>query len=151
LNQGIALLPGDVALRAGRADLQRQWFELRKFIAATGAPPSTPPVTFMQQQLGLEAARTGDLLAAEEHLRLAHDSAPDFYAPAYNLALVQLRRGETRAALGSYLWTEAHGVTHVPVQSRAWALGAIADQFAAAGETRLAAAARARALRAQHD
>ncbi|MEO6875782.1 MAG: hypothetical protein ABI222_13270, partial [Opitutaceae bacterium] len=83
-----------------------------------------------------------------EHLRLARLSAPDYYAPAYNLMLVQLRRGETRAALGCYLWAAAHAGEHLPARSRGWALRAIADQFAAAGEIRLAAAARAAALKA---
>lgn len=150
-DQGIALLPGDRSLVAGRADLVRQGAELRAMIAAVGAPPSTPPVAFLHQELGLECARAGELVAAREHLRLARVSAPDFYAPAYNLALVELRQGNTRAALGCYLWAEARGGKNLPARSRAWVLGQIADQFTAAGDVTLAAAARARALRASRD
>ena len=150
-DRGLALLPRDRSLAAGHANFLRQWSELQKLIAAAGAPPSTPPVAFLQQELGVNAAREGDLRAAEEHLRIARGSAPDFYAPAYNLALIQLRLGETRAALGCYLWAEAHGGTHISIRSRAWALDMIADQLAAAGETRLADAARVRALRVRPD
>ena len=89
----------------------------------------------------------GDLAAALEHLRLAGAGSPDFYAPACNRALVCLRLGEPRAALGCYLWAEAHGGGHLSARARTVTLGIMADQFAAAGESRLAAAARARALR----
>jgi hypothetical protein len=82
---------------------------------------------------------------------LARAGAPDFFEPAFNLALVWLQLGETRSALACYLWAEARGGGHLPARSRAWALGRIADQFAAAGEDRLAAAARARAVRASRD
>jgi len=146
LDQGIALLPDNASLRAARADLARQASELRAELAALGAPASTPRVALMHQELGLTAARAGDLFAAREHLRLARLSAPDFYQPAYNLALVELQRGKTRAALGSYLWAEAHAGGHLPPEARARVLGLIADQFAAAGETQLAGAAKARSL-----
>ena len=150
-DRGLALLPGDRSLAAGRADLVRQWSELRVLLADAGAPPSTPPVTFLHQSLGVASARAGDLQAAAEHLRLARLSAPGFYAPAYNLALVWLRLGQTRAALGCYLWAEARGGGHLSPGARTVVLGLLADQFATAGEPRLAAAARARAVRARRD
>ncbi len=150
-DRGLALLPADRALAAGRARLLRQSSALQALIAGAGAPAATPPVTFLHQQLGVAAVRAGDLRVAEEQLRLARLSAPEFYAPAYNLALVWLRLGRTRPALGSYLWAEAHAGGHLSSGARVVALGLLADQFAAAGETRLAAAARARALTARRD
>ncbi len=147
IDQGLALLPDNRALRAERADLLRQAAALRVLLISVGAPPATPLAVLMQQELGLAAARAGDLAAALEHLRLAGAGSPDFYAPAYNRALVCLRLGEPRAALGCYLWAEAHGGGHLSARARTVTLGIMADQFAAAGESRLAAAARARALR----
>jgi hypothetical protein len=151
LDRGIALFPDNQALRSTRADLQRQSSELKVLLADAGAPPSTPPVTFLHQQLGVAAARAGDLRAAEEHFRLARVGSPDFYAPAYNLSLVYLRLGRTRASLGCYLWAEAHASGHLSPGARIVVLGLLADQFAAAGEPRLAAAARARAVSVRRD
>jgi len=150
-DQGLALLPGDRSLVTGRARLLRQSAALQSLITDAGAPPGTPPVTFLHQQLGVAAARAGDLRVAEEHLRLARLSAPDFYAPAYNLSLVWLRLGRTRLALGSFLWAESHAGGHLSPGARSVVLGLLADQFAAAGEPHLAAAARARAVRARRD
>ncbi len=151
LDQGIARLPDNQALRIERADLQRQGSALQALLISVGAPPATPLAALMQQELGLAAARAGDLVAAQEHLRLASAGSPDFYAPVYNRALVYLRQGETRAALGCYLWAEAHGGKHLAARPRSAALGLIADQFAASGEPRLAVAARIRALKARRD
>ena len=151
LDRGIALLPANASLVTGRADLQRQWTALQLKSVMTGAPPGTAPVVYMQQQLGLVAAQAGDLTVARAHLQLARAGAPDFFEPAFNLALVWLQLGETRSALACYLWAEAHGSGHLRARSRAWALGRIAEQFAAAGESRLAEAARARAVRAGRD
>jgi tetratricopeptide (TPR) repeat protein len=150
-DRGLALLPGDRSLITGRARLLRQSAALQTLTADAGAPPSTPPVTFLHQQLGVAAARAGDLRTAAEHLRLARLSAPDFYAPAYNLSLVWLRLGQTRPALGSFLWAEAHAGGRLSPGARIVVLGLLADQFAAAGEPHLAAAARARAVRARRD
>jgi len=150
-DRGLALLPGDRSLVAGRARLQWQWSSLQAVLADAGAPLSTPPVALLHQQLGVAAARAGDLLVAVEHLRLARASAPDLFAPAYNLSLVWLRLGQTRPALGCYLWAEARAGGHLPPGARIVALGLMADQFAAAGEPRLAEAARARALRVRRD
>jgi hypothetical protein len=150
-DRGLALLPGDRSLIAGRARLQWQCSALRVLLADAGAPPSTPPVALLHQELGVAAARAGDLLVAAEHLRLARASAPDFYAPAYNLSLVWLRLGQTRAALGCYLWAEARAGGHLSPGARIVVLGLMADQFAAGGEPRLAGAARARALKVRRD
>jgi len=147
IDRGLALLPDDRALRAERADLLRQASALRDLLTSIGAPPATPLAVLMQQELGLAAARAGDLAAAQEHLRLAGAGSPEFYAPAYNRALVCLRRGDSRAALACYLWAEAHAGGHLSARARAATLGLMADQFASAGEPRLAAAARSRALR----
>jgi tetratricopeptide (TPR) repeat protein len=117
-------------------------------LAAIGAPASTPPVVFLQQSLGLAAARAGDSRTALAHLQRARKSAPDFYEPAYNLALVWLQLGETRAALGNFFWAEIHGGDRLSVASKTRLLNLIADQFDAAGEARLAEAARRRAVSA---
>jgi hypothetical protein len=151
LNEGIVLLPKNRTLRLERSDLQRQESALQALLISMGAPPATPLAVLMQQELGLAAARDGDLMAAQEHLRLALAGAPDFYAPAYNRALVSLRQGQTRAALDYYLWAEAHGGKHLSFRARQAALGLIADQFAASGDPRLAAAARARSLKVRRD
>jgi hypothetical protein len=150
-DEGLVLLPGDRSLAKLRAGLVRQQSELQALLAAAGAPPSTPPVVLIHQRLGVDAVRVADWSAAQTHLQLARAGAPDFFEPAFNLALVRLQLGETRSALACYLWAEAHGGGHLPGRSRAWALGRIAEQFAAAGELRLAEAARARAVRAGRD
>jgi tetratricopeptide (TPR) repeat protein len=150
-DQGLALLPGDRSLAKLRAGLVRQQSELRTLLAAAGGPPSTPPLVLLHQRIGMDAVRAADWSVARAHLQLARAGAPDFFEPAFNLALVWLQLGETRSALACYLWAEAHAGGHLPARSRAWVLGRIADQFAAAGEARLAEAARARAVRANRD
>lgn len=145
-DRGISRLPGEVALVAGREALLRQAAEHRARLVAIGAPPSTPPMALLQQSLGLAAARAGDARTALAHLQRARKSAPDFYEPAYNLALVWLQLGNTRAALGCFLWAEIHGGSHLSAPARQLLLRLIADQFAAAGNPRLAEAARRRAV-----
>jgi hypothetical protein len=145
-DRGIAELPDEPALVEGREALLRQATEHRERLVAIGAPASTPPVVFLQQSLGLAAARAGDSRTALAHLQRARKSAPDFYETAYNLALVWLHLGNTRAALGCFLWAEVHGGGHLSALVRQQLLSLIADQFAAAGEPRLAEAARRRAV-----
>lgn len=145
-DRGISRLPGEVALVAGREALLRQAAEHRARLVAIGAPPSTPPMALLQQSLGLAAARVGDARTALAHLQRARKSAPDFYEPAYNLALVWLQLGNTRAALGCFLWAEIHGGSHLSAPAKQQLLSLIADQFAAAGNPQLAEAARKRAV-----
>ena len=147
-DRGIAELPDEPALVEGREALLRQATEHRERLVAIGAPASTPPVVFLQQSLGLAAARAGDSRTALAHLQRARKSAPDFYEPAYNLALVWLQLGETRAALGNFFWAEIHGGDRLSVASKTRLLNLIADQFDAAGEARLAEAARRRSVSA---
>ena len=150
-DQGLALLPGDRSLVRLRASLVRQQSDLRTLLAGAGAPPSTPPLVLLHQQIGVAAVRAADWSVARAQLQLARAGAPDFFEPAFNLSLLWLQLGETRSALACYLWAEAHGGGHLPARSRAWALGRMADQFAAAGEPRLAVAARDRAVRASRE
>jgi tetratricopeptide (TPR) repeat protein len=103
---------------------------------------------FLQQSLGLAAARAGDARTALAHLQRARRSAPDFYETAYNLALVWLQLGETREALGNFFWAEIHGGDRLSVAAKTRLLNLIAEQFDAAGEVRLAEAARKRAASA---
>jgi hypothetical protein len=144
-DRGIAELPEEPALVVGREALLRQATEHRERLAAIGAPASTPPVVFLQQSLGLAAARAGDAQTALAHLQRARRSAPDFYETAYNLALVWLQLGETREALGNFFWAEIHGGDRLSVAAKTRLLNLIAEQFDAAGEVRLAEAARKRA------
>ncbi len=144
-DRGITELPDEPALVAGREALLRQATEHRERLAAIGAPASTPPIVFLQQSLGLAAARAGDSRTALAHLRRARASAPEFYETAYNLALVWLQLGETREALGNFFWAEIHGGDRLSAAAKTRLLNLIAEQFDAAGEVRLAEAARRRA------